>query len=85
MSNEHRNLFQPDSVYFSTQEIVAGFKRDQIVPIGSALKYIERKYSPYDGCYVYYFQPPGSAETLEIWVEEDMTTDMIRSMFKIIE
>ena len=81
MSNVLRNIFHAGRVYKTTRDAEAGFARDHTLKTGTDVEYQETKYSPYDGCYVFYFRPLVSSEPLEVWIQEDTPADQIESLF----
>lgn len=80
MPIEHQNIFQLGVVYRATRDISVGFKMGAVVPAGTKLKYVETKYSRYDGCYVYYFQRSSSEDVIEFWVREEMPIGEIQAL-----
>ena len=84
MSLAHRNVFEPGLAYSPSCNLKAGFQRDRVLTVGSRLCYREFKYSPYDGCYVYYFQVGESSEVIELWIPEDTSVAEIRSQLRAL-
>lgn len=81
MPHDHRYTFSFGRRYRAARDLSFGVAERELLPSGTELEFREVKYSPYDGCYAYYFLPVSSSEMRELWVHEDTHPSEVTSWF----
>ncbi len=83
MSSDHRTIFQPGKIYTNPNKLNSGFTENLEIPPFSELMYREVKYSPYDGCYAYYFVEQNKKEEIEVWIHENTSIEEINKILEL--
>jgi len=81
MSDPQELIFSFGAHYQTKRALNVGDGPRAQLKAGVKLEFREVKYSPYDGCYVYYFRTLDDSKVQELWISEDYPSAEILTWF----